>query len=52
MTFALSLAAMTILNWITIETAALAYLVMVAVGYVHLFIEIFRENTRERPTSK
>ena len=47
MGIALTLASMTILNWITIETAAKVYLAFVLVGYIQLVMELFHE----RPTS-
>lgn len=50
MNFALILAAMTILDWITVYTAAKVYLVIVGLSYLFLFAEILG-GRHERSTS-
>jgi glucose-6-phosphate-specific signal transduction histidine kinase len=49
MTLALTLTAMTLLNWISVDTAAKVYLVMVVLSYLSIFAEVLTERRRERP---
>ena len=49
MTLALTLTAMVLLNWISVDTAAKVYLVTVVVSYLSIFIEVLAEKRRERP---
>lgn len=44
MTLAFSLTAMVLLNWISVETAAKVYLVIVTLTWLQLFVEALRER--------
>jgi hypothetical protein len=48
MTIALVLTAMTILNWISAETAAKLYLVVVVASYITVFMDVWKSR-HERP---
>jgi len=47
MTLALTLTAMVLLNWISVDTAAKTYLVMVVLSYLFTFAEVVWSERRK-----